>query len=76
MNVNILLQVNILSSQRDTCVTQLVILALERQIEALTVESRRGLISEKEKYEIKERSLHNKLSEIELDLTRSRGEIT
>jgi len=50
-------------------------LALERQIEALTVESRRGLISEKEKYEIKERSLHNKFSEVELELTRSRGEL-
>jgi len=52
------------------------IAALERQIEALTVESRRGLISEKEKYEIKERSLHNKFSEVELELTRSRGELS
>ena len=42
----------------------------------MSVESRRTLISEKEKYEIKERSLHNKVSEIELELTRSKGEIT
>jgi len=55
---------------------QQTISALERQIEAMSVESRRTLISEKEKYEIKERSLHNKVSEIELELTRSKGEIT
>jgi len=55
---------------------QQTIAALERQIEALTVEQRRGLLSEQEKYEIKERSLHNKLSDIELELTRSRGEIS
>ena len=54
---------------------QQTIAALERQIESLTVESRRGLLSEKEKYDIKERSLHNKISDIELELTRSRGEI-
>jgi len=55
---------------------QQTIAALERQIESLTVESRRGLISEKEKFDIKERSLHNKISDIELELTRSRGEIS
>jgi len=55
---------------------QQTIAALERQIESLTVESRRGLLSEKEKFDIKERSLHNKISDIELELTRSRGEIS
>jgi len=51
------------------------IAALERQIEAQSAEARRSLVSEKEKYEIKERSLHNKISEYELEMTRLKGEL-
>jgi len=49
--------------------------ALERQIEATNAESRRTLIAEREKYEIKERSLQTKLSDMELELTRQKGEL-
>jgi len=49
--------------------------ALERQIEAANAESRRTLIAEREKYEIKERSLQTKYSDMELDLTRQKGEL-
>jgi hypothetical protein len=50
-------------------------IALERQIEAANAESRRTLIAEREKYEIKERSLQTKYSDMELDLTRQKGEL-
>lgn len=49
--------------------------ALERQIEAANAESRRTLIAEREKYEIKERSLQTKYSDMELELTRQKGEL-
>ncbi|CAG5111999.1 Oidioi.mRNA.OKI2018_I69.chr2.g6263.t2.cds [Oikopleura dioica] len=49
--------------------------ALERQIEAANAEARRTLIAEREKYEIKERSLQTKYSDLELELTRQKGEL-
>merc|ERR1711892_1181472 len=50
--------------------------ALERQIEAQIAEHRRALESENEKFAIKERSNNNRLSEIELELTRLNGELS
>lgn len=50
--------------------------ALERQIEATIVEQRRAILTDQEKYNIKERSLQNKLSDLELELTRSKGELS
>ena len=52
-----------------------VFLALERQIEAQLAEHRRSLESENEKFAIKERSNNNRLSEVELELTRLNGEL-
>ena len=49
--------------------------ALERQIEAQLAEHRRSLESETEKFAIKERSNNNRLSEVELELTRLNGEL-
>ena len=51
------------------------IAALERQIEAMAAEHRRALESENEKFTIKERSNNNRLSEMELDITRLNGEL-
>jgi len=50
--------------------------ALERQIEAQLAEHRRSLESENEKFAIKERSNNNRLSEVELELTRLNGELS
>jgi outer dense fiber protein 2 len=50
--------------------------ALERQIEALTAEQRRALESEQEKFAIKERSNNNRLSDLELEMTRCNGELS
>ena len=50
-------------------------LALERQIEALSAEHRRALESEQEKFAIKERSNNNRLSDLELEMTRCNGEL-
>lgn len=50
--------------------------ALERQIEALTAEQRRALESEQEKFSIKERSNNNRLSDLELEMTRCNGELS
>jgi len=50
--------------------------ALERQIEALSAEHRRALESEQEKFAIKERSNNNRLSDLELEMTRCNGELS
>lgn len=52
------------------------IAALERQIEALSAEHRRTLESEQEKFAIKERSNNNRMSDLELEMTRVNGELS
>ena len=70
MNANTLFKVSFSKSLLSK-----IFLALERQIEAQLAEHRRSLESENEKFAIKERSNNNRLSEVELELTRLNGEL-